>query len=129
MSIFYFERYDEDSLVVVDCKIQNHRLALAVDTGASHTVVDLTALLLVGLTMNDVVGTLQLETAKGVVDAYIFRLKKISALGKTLENVEVCSYDFIGNAVLSDFEGVLGLDFFRNTELIINFKNNTIELL
>ena len=122
MKEFRFDLQDEDSLVVVDCKVRHHNFALAVDTGASHTVVDLTALLLVGFTMNDVVGTVQLETGKGVVDAYVFRAAYFHSLGKTIENMEICAYDFIGNAIFSDFEGVLGLDFFRNSELTINFN-------
>jgi gag-polyprotein putative aspartyl protease len=114
--------------VVVDCKIRHHNFALAVDTGASHTVIDLTALLLIGFTMQNVVKTVQLETGKGVIDAYVFRIDRFNSLGKTVENMEICSYDFIGNAIFSDFEGVLGLDFFKNSDLNISFKNYTISL-
>ena len=128
MKIFNFSLQDEDSLVVVDCKIRHHNFALAVDTGASHSVIDLTALLLIGFTMKDIVRTVQLETGKGVVDAYIFKVTSFNCLGKIMQNMEVCSYDFIGNAIFSDFDGVLGLDFFKNSELNINFKNNTISL-
>lgn len=113
MRAYKFDLADEDSLVIVDCKILHHNFALAVDTGASHTVVDLTALLLVGFTMNDVSRTVQLETGKGLVDAYVFQVSRFSSLGKSVENMEICSYDFIGNAIFSDFDGVLGLDFFR----------------
>lgn len=128
MNEFSFNLQEEDSLIIVDCKVRHHNFALAVDTGASHTVVDLTALLLVGFTMKDVVKIVQLETGKGIVDAYVFRVAKFSSLGKTVENIEICSYDFIGNAIFSDFDGVLGLDFFRNSELTISFKNFIITL-
>lgn len=103
---YQFELPDEDSLVIVDCKIRHHNFALAVDTGASHTVIDLTTLLLMGFTMNDVIRIVQLETGKGVVDAYVFKVNKFTSLGKTIDSIEICSYDFIGNAIFSDFDGV-----------------------
>lgn len=128
IKVFRFDLEDEDSLVIVDCKIGHHNFALAVDTGASHTVVDLTALFLVGFTMKDVKRTVQLETGKGVIDAYVFQVSLFNSLGKKVENMEICSYDFIGNAIFSDFEGVLGLDFFKGSELTINFKEFIITL-
>lgn len=81
-----------------------------------------------GFTMNDVIRIVQLETGKGVVDAYVFKVNKFTSLGKTIDSIEICSYDFIGNAIFSDFDGVLGLDFFRNSELIIDFKRMIISL-
>lgn len=128
MSKFEFELQDEDSLVIVDCKINHHNFALAVDTGASHSVIDLTALLLIGFTMNDVIRIVQLETGKGLIEAYIFKLPNFKSLGKIINDMEICSYDFIGNAVFSDFDGVLGLDFLKGSNLNINFRNNTISL-
>ena len=127
-NVYQFELTDEDSLVVVDCKIRHHNFALALDTGASHTVIDLTALLLIGFTMRDVTRLVQLETGKGVVDAFVFNLSMFSSLGKTVENMEICSYDFIGNAIFSDFDGVLGLDFFKGSHLDIDFRNYRISL-
>jgi hypothetical protein len=128
MKVFNFSLADQDSLIVVDCKVRHHNFSLAVDTGASHSVIDLTALLLIGFTIKDVQRTVQLETGKGVVDAYVFKVAKFSALGKTVENIEICAYDFIGNAIFSDFDGVLGLDFFRGSILNIDFKDYKITL-
>jgi gag-polyprotein putative aspartyl protease len=128
MKKYDFDLQDEDSLVVVDCKIHHHNFALAVDTGASHTVIDLTALLLIGFTMNDVICTVQLETGKGVIDAYVFKAPNFFSLGKIVSNMEVCSYDFIASAIFSDFDGVLGLDFFKGYNLNIDFRGFTITL-
>jgi hypothetical protein len=44
------------------------------------------------------------------------------ALGITRHNIEICSYDFFSNDVLWEIHGVLGLDFFKNTDLLISFK-------
>jgi hypothetical protein len=88
----------------------------------------LTKLLIIGYRLSDSLGTVQFETAKGVVDAYVFKITYLKALGYTKENIKICSYDFLGNNVLSEIDGVLGLDFFKDTELWINFKKLFIEL-
>ena len=48
MSVYKFELPDEDSLIILKGKIANDNLSLALDTGASHTVIDLSTLLLAG---------------------------------------------------------------------------------
>ena len=128
MSAFKFSLENEDSLIRIDAQIGKSALTLALDTGATHTVVDLTLMQLNGYTLNDVVRTVEFETAKGTVSAYTFRIPELIALGRTLTDVEVSSYDFIGNDVLFDIDGVLGLDFFKETELLINFKTHTLSL-
>ncbi|MEY3441944.1 MAG: hypothetical protein RLZZ519_225 [Bacteroidota bacterium] len=128
MNEYVFELSDEDSLVVIDCKIRHHTFALAVDTGASHTIVDLTALLLIGFTMDQAVRTTQLETGNGVIDAHVFNVSKFATLGKGIENFEICAYDFIANAIFSDFDGVLGLDFFRGSVLTMDFQRFKLTL-
>ena len=37
-------------------------------------------------------------------------------------------YDFLAHGILSDYDGLLGLDFFENTVLCIDMKNQTIEI-
>lgn len=122
MSVFKFSLENTDSLIRIDAQIGKANLTLALDTGATHTVVDLTLMLLNGYTLDDIVRTVEFETAKGTVSAYIFRIPEITALGRTLTDVEVSSYDFIGNDLLFDIDGVLGLDFFKDTELSIDFR-------
>ena len=128
MSKFKFNLNDDESLIIVNCKVNKHNFSLALDTGATHSIIDLTTLLIIGFTLKDVIKTVQLETGKGIVDAYVFKVNKFSSLDKEALNMEICAYDFIGNSIFSDFEGVLGLDFLRNSELNINFIENTIEL-
>ncbi len=123
-----FRLSDEDSLIIVKAGIGNDRLSLALDTGASHTVIDLTALLLAGIEIKDAKRIVQLETGKGIIDAYVFDVTSITVLGITKYNIEVCSYDFLANNVLLDIHGVLGLDFFKNMDLLISFKRFEISV-
>jgi hypothetical protein len=57
---------------------------------------------------------------------YVFLVKKVTALGITRENMEVCSYDFFNNQVFSDRHGVLGLDFFRDCKVCIDMLRQEI---
>jgi predicted aspartyl protease len=128
MSVHKFRLEDEDSLIIIKATIGNDRLSLALDTGATHTVIDLTTLLLEGYEITDALSIIPLETAKGVIDAYIFKIKSLTALGITYQNMEICSYDFFDNNVLSDIHGVLGLNFFKNKDLLISFKRFEITI-
>ena len=126
MTIHKFKRAEADSLITVPCKIAMDRYTLALDTGASHTVIDLTPLLMSGYQMKDVLSIVELETGKGIIEAYIFKVSSITTLGITRSNIEVCSYDFLANQVLSEFDGVLGLDFFESEKICIDFAESEI---
>ena len=123
-----FQLSEADSLIILPCIVSDEEVSLALDTGASHTVVDLTKLLIAGYKISESLRNEVFETAKGTVEALVFKVDTFHALGTTLKNIEVCSYDFLGNNVLSEIDGVLGLDFFRNTDLRINFKTSEIFL-
>jgi hypothetical protein len=124
---FPFEIEDEDSLIVmVDCCIHDDDYTLALDTGASNTVLDLAALIILGYEVKDSIKTVQFETAKGSLTAYVFLVKEITALGITRRNMEICSYDFFNNNIFSDMHGVLGLDFFRDCKFCIDMLKQVI---
>ena len=128
MKVFSFDLEGEDSLIKVDAQLGASDFTLALDTGATHTVIDLTVMLMNGYHFQDSVGIVEFETAKGVVSAYIFKIETLKILGIVKRNIEVASYDFIGNNVILDIDGVVGLDFFKNTALTINFRKSTIRL-
>jgi predicted aspartyl protease len=98
------------------------RISLALDTGASHTVIDLSTILLAGYDLKDATKIVELETGKGNIEAYVFKVRKFKSLDITRTDMEICSYDFLANNLLLEIHGVLGLDFFKNTDLNISFK-------
>ena len=63
---------------------------------------------------------------KNVVD--IIQTDVISAFGHTVRGMTVQIYDFLARGIMSDYDGVLGLDFFENTTFCIDMKNQTIEI-
>ncbi len=129
MKEFAFEIEDEDSLIVtVDCNIHGDNYTLALDTGASNTVIDLAALIILGYEVKDSIRTVEFETAKGSLTTYVFVVKEISALGIVRQNMEICSYDFFNNNIFSDMHGVLGLDFFRDCKFCIDMAERVISV-
>ena len=128
MTLHPFVLESEESLIVLPSLLDDEEISLVLDTGASHTIVDLTKLLIAGYSMSDALGMVDFETGKGVVSAYVFEIKRLEALGIVREKVTVCSYDFMGNDVLTEMDGVLGLDFLRGTDLWISFKRFLISL-
>ena len=74
---YNFHRYDPDSLILVYARVNQERATLALDTGATHTVIDLTVLLMAGYSIKDSKEVVPMETAKGTIDAYVFNLAKI----------------------------------------------------
>ena len=66
MRVEKFKRPSEDSLIIIHCELPNHKVALAIDTGASHTTIDLTALLISGIELKECLRTEKLETANAI---------------------------------------------------------------
>jgi predicted aspartyl protease len=128
MRIEKFKRDNHESLILVKCQFPNHTIALALDTGASHTTIDLTALMIAGYSLSESIRTVQLETASGIIDAYVFKIRELKALGITQKGIEVCAYDFFAHHVLTAFDGVLGLDFLGDYKICIDFKKSEITL-
>ena len=67
--------------------------------------------------------------ASAVVDAYIFEIDKIEALGVLHKKFKVCTYDFFAYHYSADFEGFLGLDFLKCTKFCIDLDEQEITLL
>jgi hypothetical protein len=83
---------------------------------------------MVGIEAKDSIRKVDFETAGGVVTASVYRIPVFSALGVTKRNFEICAYDFLGNGIVSEFDGMLGLDFLREKDLSVSFKRFEIFL-
>lgn len=126
--IFRFRLEDSDSLILISGEIQGQPVTLAQDTGASHTVIDFTSLLIAGYSHEDVDRTVEIETAKGMLEGSIVPIRNFKVLGVNVPAWEICTYDFIENDFLSGIDGVLGLDFFRHRILTKDFQKFEIKL-
>ncbi len=118
---YSFELTETVNLIIIIAQIDGYDVRLALDTGASDSVIDLTALMIAGYHKSNVSEIVELETAKGSIDADIYVIREMKALGITNNNFKICSYDFLINGVLTEIDGVLGLDFFKNRKICIDF--------
>lgn len=123
-----FEREHEDNLIVIDCKVHHHKVYLALDTGASHTTIDLATLIIAGYNLSDALREVEIETASGIIKGYVFKVKKFVAINTILTDIEICAYDFFSNHLLTDFDRVLGLDFFKGIKFCIDMNKSEISI-
>ena len=123
---YSFKRDTEDDLIIVQVQIGNSLVDLVLDTGASHTFIDFGILIKEGFRLNDTKGLVPVETANGIIIANRFDVQTINGLGIEKKIFEVTSYLF--DDPVSDFKGVIGLDFLENTECCINFKKSLITI-
>ena len=128
MMKFPFSLDESYNTIVVDVLLDGFDLRLMVDTGASHTVIDLTTLLINGYSFSQRKKEVKVETAKGVASAHVFEVKSLEGLGIKHNDFEVCSYDFLGNGILSEYDGVLGIDFFFKNKICIDFIKSEITI-
>ena len=127
-NIFHFELEDDESLITVSCHLGDDDYDLALDTGASNTIIDLNALFAGGYRIEDAIRIVEVETAGGVIEAYVFQILELRALGITRRRYEVSSYDFVNNNIFSEIQGVLGLDFFKGYKFCIDMTDFEITI-
>jgi Aspartyl protease len=116
-----FSRPNDDELLVFEIILDDHKLRFALDTGATHSLVDLNVLLMLGYSTELDAETIPLETANGITQANKRIVNRLSALGINRTNFHILTYDFIAGGITSFYDGMLGLDFFNETVLTIDF--------
>lgn len=126
---FPFRRELESGLIIVSIEIDGkYELKMVLDTGATNTTIDSNALYLLGYDLKDNVGTVEIETANGVIETEVFEVGTFSSLGQTKDKFQIQVYDFLAHGIFSDYNGLLGLDFLEGTKFCIDTKLNTITL-
>ena len=124
-----FQRQDDESLMLIDFTINRSTVILAFDTGATHTVIDFTALLLMGIAIPKNAETVLLETAKGIIEAQVIKVSECQFCGISRKNFSILTYDYIANGVLADIDGVLGLDFLASHKFCVDMSNSELTIL
>jgi predicted aspartyl protease len=119
----------EYGLVYVRVKVVNDDreviLNLALDTGASGTIISARKLREVGYNLDNPEDEVYITTGSGLIFVPKITIEKLTALGKEKSNFAVIGHDF---PPTSSVDGVLGLDFLRENILKVNFKQGVIEL-
>jgi len=132
---YKFNLASEDDLIVVTTYIKirgkslYYPLSLVLDTGASHTVIDLNMILVAGYDKGlRLDKNVKVQTANKIIEADKFLLEEVKVMDRVIKSFEVTTYDFLAQDDVLNYDGVLGLDFFRDTQLLIDFKTSEIHI-
>jgi predicted aspartyl protease len=127
--IFNFKREPQSGLILVNIEIDyKFSLKMILDTGATNTTIDSNALYLLGHDLKDNIGTVEIETANGIIETQIYEIDSFSSLGITKQKFQIQVYDFLAHGIFSDYNGLIGLDFLEGTKFCIDTSENTISL-
>ncbi len=100
-------------------------IEVALDTGATTTSIPIYVVSALGYNVSNPKDIVEVITGSGVEEAPVIEIKGLTAIGKTIENIEVMCRDLPLEAPV---EGVLGLNFLMNFDVHISFLKGTIEL-
>jgi len=78
--------------------------------------------------LKDNIGTVEIETANGIIETEIFEIDSFASLGLIKEKFQIQVYDFLAHGIFSDYNGLPGLDFLEGTNFCIDTRENTITL-
>lgn len=127
---FPFLRDPESGLILVNIEIDTRfKLKMVLDTGATHTTIDSNALYLLGYDLQESIGRVEIETANGIIETDVFELESFSSLGQMKKGFQVQVYDFLAHGIFSDYNGLLGLDFFQDKHLCLHLNENYLEII
>ena len=104
---------------------QRRRLQLALDTGASYTMIPWQIAEALGYEPEHSRRRIETMTASGMAIVPLVKLKELKALGQTVRGLEVLVHDLPS---ASRVEGLLGLSFLRAFKLTLDFREGILEL-
>ena len=126
---FPFKREPESGLIIVSVEIDGkYELKMIFDTGATNTTIDSNALYLLGYDLKDNIGTVEIETANGIIETEVFEVRRFASIGLTKDKFQIQVYDFLAHGIFSDYNGLLGLDFLEGRKFCIDTALNTISI-
>jgi predicted aspartyl protease len=122
-----FER--KSGLILVRVELEGPQrsvgLSLALDTGATLTVISQSRLIYVGYDLSAALDRLQMTTVSGIEFVPRIRVRGISTLGQVRSSFSVLAHTLPPNAGI---DRLLGLDFFQGKKLMIDLRMNELTL-
>ncbi len=100
-------------------------LSLALDTGATGTLINQSSLMRLGYDLTLSPNQVQITTGSGIEYAPRISLHKLAVLGQVRTDFSVLGHNLPPSA---NIDGLLGLDFFRGLNLNLDFRGGVITL-
>lgn len=126
----HFRRTVADQLIHLPVAYQYNQMKsggyFVLDTGASHTVMDLNTLFFLGYRVEYHHQTVPIMTAGGIIQGYLIQLNSLECLGKKVDDFTVVGYDFLALGSTDTAEGMIGLDFLDQIRLQLDFIDNYV---
>ena len=131
-SYFFFERTSSFELITISGFLLWNDIQMnaefAIDTGATHSVLDANLLYARGWRPNKDSETTQVRTASGIVSGHIVNLVKLDILGEKSQNFPVFVYDFLSAGSAENYDGLLGLDLLQNLDTCLRIADKQIRV-
>jgi predicted aspartyl protease len=125
-----FDWLDDSPLLIVHVEINEETtLRFLLDTGSSDTYLDKNVLYIEQISLKESIEQVEVETANGWMLADVFIIDSIEAFGLKLKNHPIQVIDFIANGIISNYSGILGMDFLKQKNLCFQFSKKTITFL
>ena len=99
-------------------------LLVALDTGASDTSIPTKVASDLGYDLSNPKHVVRLTTGSGTIPAKIVTVRKLTAIGETVQNIDALCHDLPEESTV---DGVLGLNFLRHFDVNISFSTGIIE--
>jgi predicted aspartyl protease len=117
----------QERLIVVPVRLYGPAgdtiVRLALDTGATSTLVNTEVMVLLGYDPATTPDRIQVTTGSGVEFCARLSVERIEAVGRTLQNFPLLCHTLPSSAQI---DGLLGLDFFRGCYLGIDLRTGEI---
>ena len=117
------------SVIVVEPELEGEYVSeiikMVLDTGATYTMLPWKIARVLGLKAEVSERRIDIITASGVESVPLVNLKSIRLFDKKVSNIDVVIHDLPAKSYV---DGLLGLNFLRNFELYINFKEGYFEI-
>lgn len=110
--------------VELESETQTRVADMALDTGATFTVISWAAARELGYDPGASPRKIQITTASSVEEAPIITLNKTRAMGVEALDVDVACFDLPG---ATGVEGLLGLSFLRHFDVDLHFRRQVLE--
>ena len=103
----------------------NLSLSLVIDTGATTSLINLATLAFLGIGPEDAIRHVRMTTGSAIEVVPIVTLTRLSVLGQHRFGVPVIAHALPPTSAV---DGLLGLDFFRDHSLTIDFRAGILTL-
>ncbi|MFN0118129.1 MAG: TIGR02281 family clan AA aspartic protease [Elusimicrobiota bacterium] len=120
MGIFNLDK--NKNLIFVSAEIKKGKrsvfLKLALDTGATYTMISYELLASIGVNLNKPKRSIDVTTGSGVILTPIVTVPVFRSLGQEIKNLEVVCHDLPSEGIV---DGLLGLNFLKHFNIELRF--------